>query len=336
MEGFVAYMSLSKFLLVGMHLMNKTDAVRVKTSLLSNIKNNDKLRYDNFVVLNTIYVDRLRVLDLYSMTVYDLDAYDAIKNNTDILGFKHFSFGIDDKYITVNSGGLKYHNGDNSSSVALFYNNEVLIDFEKYNSSNIVRYEFNKSYHYGMGLSIYVDAETGKVAVCFNDSDEHIIYGDRALINSYNSAKSNIKYTVYVNYYKHTIDKLMPKICSKVSDNAYMLYNGAVLLGCYSEDIEYNSFDDIVVPNGVTDVYFGYSDIADRISYFVLPKSIKNIYSLGFFAPPSKLAFTLDKSVSLDIIKSLHKICLFGIGNLESKEDAITALKSGGVVINLV
>lgn len=72
-------MSLSKFLLVGMHLMNKTDAVRVKTSLLRNIKNNDKLRYDNFVVLSTVYVDRLRVLDLYSMTVYDLDAYDAIK-----------------------------------------------------------------------------------------------------------------------------------------------------------------------------------------------------------------------------------------------------------------
>lgn len=72
-------MSLSKFLLVGMHLMNKTDAVRVKDSIVSHIKNNDKLRYDNFVVLNTVYVDRLRVLDLYSMTVYDLDAYDAIK-----------------------------------------------------------------------------------------------------------------------------------------------------------------------------------------------------------------------------------------------------------------
>lgn len=334
MEVFVAYMSLSKFLLVGMHLMNKTDAVRVKDSIVSHIKNNDKLRYDNFVVLNTVYVDRLRVLDLYTMTVYDLDAHDAIKNNTDILGFKHFSFGIDDKYITVNAGGLKYHNGDNSSSVALFYNNEVLIDFEKYNSSNIFRYEFNKSYHYGMGLNIYVDAETGKVAVCFNN--EHLIYGDKDLINSYNSAKSNIKYTVYMNYYKHTINELMPKICSKISDNAYMLYNGAVLLGCYSEDIEYNSFDDIVVPDGVTDVYFGYSDIEDRINYFVLPKSIKNVYSLDFFAPPSKLAFTLDKSVSLDIIKSLHKICLFGIGDLESKEDAITALKSGGVVINLV
>ena len=131
------------------------------------------------------------------------------------------------------------------------------------------------------------------------------------------------------------IYKMMPKICRKVSDNVYMLYNGAVLVGTYTnEDI---SNCDVVIPDGVTDVYFGSSyNKYNSINNYILPKSIKNIYKYKFFEAPRNLAFTFDKSISLSVLKEIAGLCGDGFILVDNKEDLIKSLRSEGMAISLL
>ena len=309
-------------ILVGLHLMNKTDALLVREEMLKLIDKYDCNNSDEYTCYNwlehiEVYVERVRVLSLFDMAVYDIDIADIKARGLQLLGFRDLHKG-EDRYTKVNCCGLKLTYDKSFSVVPIFYNGELLVDLREYGGSNVLYCELMGCYRNGGGLGIYVDSRTGRLGVVFRGNEPQLIYGDFDLLGNVLS-----------------IDRLMPKICKKVSKNIYMLYNGAVLVGTYGgKDITNYDF---VIPDGVTDVYFGRYGSNHRIlNNYILPKSIKNIYKYEFFEAPRNLAFTFDKSISLSVLKEIVGLCGLGFITSDNKEELIKALRSEGVTINLL
>lgn len=327
-------------ILVGLHLMNKTDALLVREEMLKLIDKYDCNNSDEYTCYNwlehiEVYVERVRVLSLFDMTVYDIDISDISTRGLQLLGFRRLP--KDDKYIKINCCGVKITYDKSFSVVPIFYNGELLVDLKEYGGSNVLYCELRGCYHNGGGLGIYVDSRTGRLGVVFRGKEPQLVYGDYDLVSDYNNSK--FKESMYLAVLGNvlSIDRLMPKICKKVSNNVYMLYNGAVLVGTYGgKDITNYDF---VIPDGVTDVYFGmYGSNYRILNNYILPKSIKNIYNYNFFEAPRNLAFTFNKSISLSVLKEIDSLCGSGRDciSLDNKEELINLLRGKGVTINLL
>ena len=326
-------------ILVGLHLMDKSDALIIKEEMLKLIDKYDCNNSDEYTCYNwlehiEVYVERVRVLSLFDMAVYDIDIADLKARGLQLLGFRDLH-KVEDRYTKVNCCGVKITYDKSFSVVPIFYNGELLVDLKEYGGSNVLYCELRGCYHNGGGLGIYIDAKTGRLCVVFRGNKPQLIYGDSDLLNDYKSSK--FKGSMYLAILGNalSIDKLMPKICKKVSKNVFMLYNGAVLVGTYgAKDITNYDF---VIPDGVTDVYFGmYGSNYRILSNYILPKSIKNIYKYEFFEAPRNLAFTFDKSISLSVLKEIVGLCGIGFITSDNKEELIKALRSEGVTINLL
>lgn len=325
------------YILVGIHLMNKSDALLIKEEMLKLIDRYDCSTANEHTCYNwledlEVYVERVRVLSLFDMVVYDIDITEISNRGLQLFGFVGF-FKHNTKYTKINCCGIKIDWNRSFSVVPLFYDGKLLVDLKEYGGSNIVHCEFRGNYSSGFG--IYVDAENGRISVEFKGNAPQLVYGDNDLINYYNNSKFKGSMYLAVIGTGFDIYKMMPKICRKVSDNVYMLYNGAVLVGTYTnEDI---SNCDVVIPDGVTDVYFGSSyNKYNNINNYILPKSIKNIYKYKFFEAPRNLAFTFDKSISLSVLKEIAGLCGDGFILADNKEDLIKSLRSEGMAISLL
>ena len=324
-------------ILVGIHLMNKSDAMLVKEEMIKLINSYDCNTAHQFTCYNwlehlEVYVERIRVLSLSDMVVYDIDIADIESTGLQLFGFRDI-FNRDTKYTKINCCGIKINYAKSFSVVPVFYNGELLVDLKEYGGSNVVHCEFMGNYSSGFG--IYVDAENGRLSVEFKGDESQLVYGDSDLISDYNSSK--FKGSMYLAVIANGFDiyRLIPKVCKKVRDNVYMLYNGAVVVGTYSNESISNC--DVVIPDGVTDVYFGSSyNKHNSINNYILPKSIKNIYKYEFFEAPRNLAFTFDKSISLSVLKEIASLCGIGIVSSGNKEDLIKSLRSEGMAINLL
>ena len=324
-------------ILVGLHLMDKSDALLIKEEMLKLIdkygcNNSDEYTCYNWLEHIEVYVERVRVLSLFDMTVYDIDIADLKARGLQLLGFRDLH-KVEDRYTKVNCCGVKITYDKSFSVVPIFYNGELLVDLKEYGGSNVLYCELRGNYSSGFG--IYVDAENGRIGVEFKGNAPQLVYGDNDLINYYNNSKFKGSMYLAVIGTGFDIYRMMPKICREVSDNVYMLYNGAVLVGTYTnEDI---SNCDVVIPDGVTDVYFGSSyNKYNSINNYILPKSIKNIYKYKFFETPRNLAFTFDKSISLSVLKGIAGLCGDGFILADNKEDLIKSLRSEGMAISLL
>lgn len=330
---------MSLCVLVGLHLMDKSDALLVREEIIKLTNSYDCNTAHQFTCYNwlehiEVYVERIRVLSLSDMVIYDIDIADLKDRGLQILGFRDLHKG-EDRYKKVNCCGLKITYDKSFSVVPMFYNGELVIDLKEYGGSNIVYCELRGCYHNGGCLGIYLDAKTGRLGVVFRGNKPQLIYGDFDLVDDYKSSKFKGSMYLAVLGNALSIDRLMPNICKRVSKNVFMLYNGAVLVGTYGEKDITNY--DFVIPDGVTDVYFGrYSDKYRSLNNYILPKSIKNIYKYEFFEAPRNLAFTFDKSISLSVLKEMASLCGVGFITTDNKEELIKALRVEGVTINLL
>lgn len=325
-------------ILVGIHLMDKSDALFIKEEMLKLIDKYDCNTAHEYTCYNwlehiEVYVERVRVLSLSDMAVYDIDISDISTRGLQLLGFRRLP--KDDKYIKINCCGVKITYDKSFSVVPIFYNGELLVDLKEYGGSNVLYCEFKGCYHNGGGLGIYVDSKTGRLGVVFKGKEPQLVYGDFDLVSYYNSSKFKGSMYLAVLASVYGIASIMPKLCKRISKSVYMLYNGAILLGTYGEE-NITSYD-VVVPDGVTDVYFGfYSSRYRSLNNYILPKSIKNIYNYNFFESPRNLAFTFDKSISLSVLKEISSLCGVGFITTDNKEELINSLRSKGVTINLL
>ena len=210
---------MSLCVLVGLHLMDKSDAMLIKEEMIKLINSYDSNTAHQFTCYNwlehiEVYVERIRVLSLSDMVVYDIDIEDLKDRDLQLLGFRDLH-KVEDRYKKVNCCGLKITYDKSFSVVPIFYNGELLVDLKEYGGSNVLYCELRGCYRNGGGLGIYIDAKTGRLGVVFKGNEPQLIYGDFDLLNEYKSSK--FKGSMYLAILGNaiSIDKLMPKICKK-------------------------------------------------------------------------------------------------------------------------
>lgn len=83
------------YILVGIHLMNKSDALLIKEEMLKLIDRYDCSTANEHTCYNwledlEVYVERVRVLSLFDMVVYDIDITEISNRSLQLFGFVGF------------------------------------------------------------------------------------------------------------------------------------------------------------------------------------------------------------------------------------------------------